>query len=190
MYFVRTIAGVLNIKKISEVRMLEIFCPNVYYETIYDIDLEELKRMGIKGLIFDFDNTLVARGSKNAPNHLQEWLKELDKNDFKICVVSNNWESKIGAVTKKLNMPLVAQAGKPRGKAFKYGMDVLGTSVEETAVIGDQLFTDVLGGNRLGLVTVLVVPVGKSEMVHTKLLRHLERLIIRRLRKRRMMVSN
>jgi len=170
--------------------MLEVFCPNIYCETIYDIDLLELKKTGIKGLIFDFDNTLVARGSKNAPNQLQEWLNELHENDFKICVVSNNWESKIGVVTKKLNIPLVAQAGKPRGKAFKDGMNVLGTSVNETAVIGDQLFTDVLGGNRLGLVTVLVVPVGKNEMIHTKLLRHLERLIIRRLRKRRMIVSN
>jgi len=170
--------------------MLEIFCPSLYCETVYDIDLSELKQMGIKGLIFDFDNTLVARGSKNAPDQLQEWLNELNENGFRLCVVSNNWESKVGGVTKKLKIPLVAQAGKPRGKAFKDGMKVMGTSANETAVIGDQLFTDVLGGNRLGLVTVLVVPVGKNELIHTKLLRYLERLIIRRLRKRRMIVGN
>lgn len=168
--------------------MLEIFCPTIFCETVYDIDLELLKKRGIKGLIFDFDNTLVARGSKETPEKLHAWLEKLAQSEFRVCIVSNNWKSKIGGPAKKLNIPLVAQAGKPRRKAFVEGMRVLGTRDSETAVVGDQLFTDVLGGNRLGLLTILVVPVGTQEMIHTRVLRHLERFIIRKLHQRKMLV--
>lgn len=170
--------------------MLELFCPTMFYNTIYDIDFDELKGKGIQGLIVDFDNTLVARGSREAPDELNDWLEELKAAGFRICVVSNNWERKVEVVVRKLGMPIVAQAGKPRRKAFEQGMKILGTKDAQTAVVGDQLFTDVLGGNRLGLVTILVVPIGTNEMLHTKLLRRLERQIIKKLRQRKMLVHN
>ncbi len=119
---------------------------------------------------------------------MHEWLRELERAGFEICIVSNNWKSQVGAVAKKLNMPLVARAGKPRGKAFREGMKVLETNQSQTAVVGDQLFTDVLGGNRLGLITILVVPVGTKEMLHTRFLRYLERLIIKRIQERKMLI--
>jgi HAD superfamily phosphatase (TIGR01668 family) len=168
--------------------LLEPFCPTAYYDSIYDIDFAELKKEGIVGLIIDLDNTLVARGSKETPNRLHEWLKKLEVEEFRVCIVSNNWASKVGVIAKKLNIPLVAQAGKPRRKAFKQGMRILGTNDTQTAVIGDQLFTDVLGGNRLGLVTILVVPIGTKELFYTKLLRHLERIILKKLQQKRMLV--
>lgn len=168
--------------------MLELFCPTMFCETIYDIDLLDLKRQGIESLIVDFDNTLVERGSRETPNKLHSWLEELDKAGFRICIVSNNWKNKIGTMARRLGIPLVAQAGKPRGKAFKQGMKVLGTTHSQTAVVGDQLFTDVLGGNRLGLMTILVVPIGTQEMLHTRILRHLERLVIKRLLARKILV--
>jgi len=170
--------------------MLELFCPTVYCDTIYDINLTGLREKGIQGLIVDFDNTLVARGSKETPNRLREWLRELKAVGFKICIVSNNWERKVAVVAQKLNIPIIAKAGKPRRKAFKQGMKVIGTTNSQTAVVGDQLFTDVLGGNRLGLLTILVVPISANELVHTRLLRHLERLIIKKLQQRKMLVSN
>jgi HAD superfamily phosphatase (TIGR01668 family) len=166
--------------------LVDLFCPGIFCESIYQIDLDYLKEKGIKGLIVDFDNTLVERGSRSAPETLHNWLEKVDKQGFGICIVSNNLKRKIGRVTQSLDIPLVASAGKPRGKAFYEGMKVLKTTSSQTAVIGDQLFTDVFGGNRLGLLTILVSPVGSQEMFHTKLLRYLERLIIKRLRKRSM----
>ena len=168
--------------------LLELFCPSIFHDSIYHIDLSELKQKGITGLIVDFDNTLVERGSQDTPHKLRKWLEKVEEEGYRICVVSNNLESKIGNVVRSLNIPLVARAGKPRGKAFRDGMIVMKTVNGETAVIGDQLFTDVLGGNRFGLFTILVLPVGTQEMLHTKILRHLERWIIRRLQQRKMLV--
>ncbi len=170
--------------------MLALFCPNAYYDSIYDIDLNELKSKNIRGLIFDFDNTLIARGSRETPDGLHDWLQKVEQAGFRACIVSNNLQSKIGAVAQKLGIQLVAQAGKPRNKAFTQGMKVMGTTASQTAVIGDQLFTDILGGNRLGLVTILVVPVGKRELPHTRLLRYFERLILTRLQRKNMLVRN
>ncbi len=168
--------------------LLDRFCPGIFYDSIYEIDLHHLKEKGIKGLIIDFDNTLVERGTETAPQPLYDWLEEVKQAGFHVCIVSNNLRRRIGNVTQSLEIPLVASAGKPRSKAFHEGMKVLKTCSSETAVIGDQLFTDVFGGNRLGLLTILVPPVGTQEMVHTKLLRYLERLIIKRLRKRKMLI--
>lgn len=168
--------------------MLALFCPTAYYDSIYDIDLKELRSKNITGLIFDFDNTLIARGSRETPDGLHEWLQKLEQAGFRVCIVSNNLQSKIGAIAQSLGIPLVAQAGKPRNKAFTQGMKIMGTMASQTAVIGDQLFTDILGGNRLGLVTILVVPMGKRELLHTRLLRYLERLILTHLQHKNMLI--
>lgn len=169
--------------------LLELFCPSIFCETIYDIDLADLKKRGIRGLIVDFDNTLVERGSQTAPEELHQWLEKVRENGLRICIVSNNLQRKIESVTQSLKIPLLARAAKPRGKAFRDGMAVLETPDYQTAVIGDQLFTDVLGGNRMGLFTILVLPVGTQEMLHTKLLRRIERLIIKRLQKKKMILN-
>ena len=170
--------------------ILDFFRPEIFYDSIYEIDLGLLRERGISGLIVDFDNTLVERGSQAAPEKLHNWLQKVNEQGFKVCIVSNNLKRKIGKVTQSLDIPLIASAGKPRGKAFFEGMKVLGTSSSQTAVIGDQLFTDVFGGNRLNLLTILVPPVGTQEMLHTKLLRCLERLIIKRLQKRKMIARS
>lgn len=164
--------------------VLERFCPDYYYGSILEIDLDELKRAGIKALVVDLDNTMVERGSSEAPESLQRWLKKVTGRGLKVCIVSNNWASRVSVIARKVKLPLVAPAGKPRGKAFKQGMKMIGSKPEETAVVGDQLFTDVLGGNLAGLRTVLVVPLKGPELPHTRLLRRLEKIILRKLDER------
>lgn len=163
--------------------MLEIFRPEEYYPSIFEIDLGGLKKKGIKGLIVDLDNTLLPRYEEKVPLRLLSWLKELNSQGFKAVIVSNNWSGRVTAIAAKLNLPLVAPAVKPRRGAFKRGMKVLGTAVSETAVIGDQLFTDVFGGKRCGLYTILVKPASPKEMFHTRVLRYFEKIILRRLQK-------
>jgi hypothetical protein len=154
--------------------------PNRYCESIFDINLNELKKMGINSLIIDLDNTILARDTREAPEELREWLKKITAEGFKACILSNNWRARVSSVASQLNLPLVARAGKPRRKAFRQALEILKATPAETAVIGDQIFTDVFGGNRNGLYTILVVPLSEKEALHTKLLRRVERRILNR----------
>ncbi|MBE0447752.1 MAG: YqeG family HAD IIIA-type phosphatase [Actinobacteria bacterium] len=160
--------------------MLKRFYPDRYVKSIYDIDLNDLKASGIKGIILDLDNTIIARNSSIAPKELKLWIKELSEGDFKACILSNNWKARVSSIASQVELPLVARAAKPRVKSFKRAMCVLGTGYNETAVIGDQVFTDVFGGNLAGLHTILVMPMSNHEAFHTKILRRFERRIIKR----------
>lgn len=167
--------------------MLNLFRPTWYYHSIYQIELDELKKEGISGLIVDLDNTLIERNSGKTSKTLRRWLLEIKRAGFKCCIVSNNWSSRVSRIARELNVPMVAPAGKPRRKAFQLGLDSMGTCIKETAVIGDQLFTDILGGNLMSLKTILVVPLSNRDLPHTKMLRVLERLILARLEKKNLL---
>lgn len=167
--------------------MLNFFRPTWYYHSIYDIDLGELKKEGIIGLIVDLDNTIIERNNRKASENLRRWLLKLKKEGFRCCIVSNNWSFRVGQIADQLKLPMVAPAGKPRRRAFKLGLVTLGTSVGQTAVIGDQLFTDILGGNLVKLRTILVVPLSSRDLPHTKMLRVLEKIILARLEKKNLL---
>ena len=160
--------------------MLEKLFPDNYYDSIYDIKLSDLKAEGIKGIIFDLDNTIVPRNLSVATEGLKNWLSRLKDEGFEVCIVSNNWKLRVESIAEQLGVPLVARAAKPRKGAFKRALNILGTGRNETVVVGDQIFTDVLGGNISGLRTVLVMPMSNHEAPHTKILRYLERLVMRR----------
>jgi len=86
-------------------------------------------------------------------------------------------------VAKILDLPFLSNAGKPRRKAFKKVLSILDIKADELAVIGDQIFTDVLGGNRMELYTILVVPISSSEFFGTRIMRRMERFVIPYLQK-------
>lgn len=165
-------------------KIFKIFSPSSFAESIFDIDFVGLKARGIKGVLFDLDNTLVPRGERVASEELKIWIKTVLALGIKICIISNNWTARGKAIADALGVPLVAKALKPRRRAFYQALHILGTKPSETAVVGDQLFTDILGGNRLNLYTILVPPTSSSDMVHTKVLRVLERLILKRIKAR------
>lgn len=159
--------------------MLKYITPDFYVDSIYDIPFEHLKRAGIEGLIIDLDNTITFWNSESIPNKVLEWFEEIRNLEFCACLLSNNKEDRVGKIANLLNVPYVANAGKPRVKSFKNAMNIIGTNIDNTAVIGDQVFTDVLGGKRLNLFTVLVVPMGKREFLGTKIVRIIERFILK-----------
>ena len=158
--------------------MFEILHPDKYYSNILDIDGGELKSRGVKGIILDLDNTLVPRREKKVSSEILAWIEAMKTKGLRVVIVSNNWTKRVTDVAQKIDLPLVAPAGKPGRRAFKRGMKILGTTAQETAVIGDQLFTDICGGKRMKLFTILVNPVGNDEMFHTRILRRLEKLIL------------
>lgn len=153
--------------------------PDEYVASIFDLDIEKLKSLGIEALLIDLDNTLLPRNSQDIPPSLFKWLEQVETMGFKVCLISNNWPKRVSRVAEKLQVPLVARAGKPMKKAFKKGLKKLATPSQKTAIIGDQLFTDILGGKRLSLHTILVKPVSKNDLPYTKILRRLERLVLK-----------
>jgi len=161
--------------------MLGFLVPDEYVASVYDIDFEGLKKRGIDGLIIDIDNTLVRWGAKTADHRVVEWFARLEELGFKACLLSNNTKDRVVKFTEAVRIPAVYRAAKPGKRAFRKAMSAMGRNSSTTAVIGDQVFTDIYGGNRLGLYTVLVMPIDEKEFITTRLVRKLERAFLERL---------
>lgn len=147
---------------------------------VTDVDLERLAQDGIKGLIFDLDSTLLAPRSGILTPQVAQWLT-LARERFKLAVVSNNKkETYIEQVKLLLDMPLVGYAGKPRRRGFRLALELMHLPAEEVAVIGDRPLTDVWGGLRSGMKTILVLPLKTmDEPRWITFFRKLERLVIK-----------
>ncbi|MEO3947830.1 YqeG family HAD IIIA-type phosphatase [Gorillibacterium sp. CAU 1737] len=158
--------------------MLNKLVPRQQVATVYELVLTELWERGIRGIITDLDNTLVSARTPLATPELIKWLSELQQLGFKVVVLSNNGEARVSKFAAPLEIPFVYGARKPRIAAFHRALSILNLKPEETAVLGDQLLTDVLGGNRMGLYTVLVQPIAlQEEGFFTRVNRVIEKLI-------------
>ncbi|WP_338044952.1 YqeG family HAD IIIA-type phosphatase [Paenibacillus lignilyticus] len=166
--------------------MFERLLPHMRVNTIYDINLHTLKEQGMRGIITDLDNTLVGAREPLATPELVQWLDDVRDNlGFKVVIVSNNNQTRVGKFADPLNIPFVHAARKPAGRAFTRALKELGLPAEQTVVIGDQMMTDVLGGRRMGLFTILVRPIAPhDEGIMTRFNRFLERIALSRLRKK------
>lgn len=164
--------------------MLKIFYPKIYAGSLTDIDPDMLIKRSIKGILFDLDNTIVCRNASRCDPEVLEWLGELRGRGFKMGIVSNNSARRVGDMAAYLDMPAVYRAVKPFRRPFLRALRMLGTPPHETALIGDQIFTDILGGNMAGLYTILVAPLAGTEFLGTRLFsRPLEKIIMPRLKK-------
>jgi len=160
-------------------KLCKILRPKVYVNSVYNIDLNKLKKLKkIKGIIVDLDNTLVAWGKKEVSQKNIDWVNEAKKLGLKICIVSNTNSKRVAELAKIFGIPYHSKYFKPFSAAFNSGLKILNTKKTETAVIGDQIFTDIWGGNRLKLLTILVSPVAKKDSIGTFLHRNLENIII------------
>ncbi len=160
--------------------MFKLLTPDQHLDSIFEVDVDYLESLGIKGIITDMDNTLVPWNDRNITPRLAEWLAALRKRGFKLFIISNNSRDSGGRLALELDIPAIFYAIKPRKRAFRLALENMGLSPGEVAVIGDQIFTDVLGGNRLGLHTILVTPISEKEFFWTRLMRMLERLLLGR----------
>ncbi len=170
----------------------ESLLPDFYFESLKEAKPEIIVKNGRKAVLIDLDNTLVPRDKEKVSKEVRGWIKEAQKHGLSLCIVSNNWEGRAKKVADELGLPLVAPAGKPRKRAFLKALSILGVDASQAAVIGDQVFTDVLGGNRLGLLTVLIKPLSSKELIHTRFLRAVEKKILARNqpKNQRLMVDN
>jgi HAD superfamily phosphatase (TIGR01668 family) len=157
--------------------------PRQHLNNIFELDPEALKAKGIKGIITDMDNTLVPWDDRTVYPRLKEWLASLREQGFRLCIVSNSTPDRGSRLAEELGIPAIWHAVKPRRRSFRRALEILELSPQEVAVIGDQIFTDVLGGNRLGLYTILVTPISDKEFIWTRFMRKLERLVLERMEK-------
>lgn len=164
--------------------MLKKFLPDQHVKDIFEITPELLKERNIKGIITDLDNTLVAWNEPDATEAITEWFDQMAQHSIKVSVVSNNDKKRVKHFTTPLNRPYIHRANKPLKTAFYKSLKEMQLKKEEVVVIGDQIMTDILGGNRSGFHTILVVPILQTDDKATKFNRKIERFILNKLEKR------
>jgi len=158
--------------------MLEIFTPHLYVTHVVDIPLADLARQGIRGLLVDLDNTLLERRAEGFDPAILQWVATARAQGFALCLVTNAPPARTARMAALLGIPGVPRAQKPLLGGLRRGLARLGLRPDEAAIVGDQIFTDVWAGNRLGLYTILVRPMSPSESILTRWKRPLERLIL------------
>ncbi|MDQ0299784.1 HAD superfamily phosphatase (TIGR01668 family) [Salibacterium salarium] len=164
--------------------MFKYFVPNEYLPSVYDLNLEDLTKRNIKGIITDLDNTLVEWDRPEATPELLDWMYFVKQQGFQVTIVSNNNKERVSTFSEPTGIQFIHSAKKPMGKAFRKACKNMGLKKSEVVVMGDQVLTDVVGGNRAGFYTVLVVPVGKGDGFFTKLNRKVERRVLSKLKRK------
>lgn len=157
-----------------------IIYPKLYCKKVTDITNEYLKSNNIKALMLDVDNTLLDF-DLNVIEGLEEWYKKLKKENIKCIILSNsNKLEKIKMISELLDIPYVMFATKPLKRGFKKAQKILDINPENIAVVGDQIFTDIIGANRSKMFPILVEPIAKKDLWMTRIKRPLEELVIRK----------
>ncbi|ADV65687.1 YqeG family HAD IIIA-type phosphatase [Deinococcus maricopensis] len=154
--------------------------PRLLIDDVIDITPELLRTHGLCGLLLDLDNTLIAYGSYEDRRELDAWVSDLHLAGMKLYLLSNALPERVRYWTGRLGFDGVGLASKPFPRAFRKAADAVGLKPEQMAMVGDQLFTDVLGGNLNGMFTIMVRPLADNALPHTKLARRIERLVLKR----------
>lgn len=157
--------------------MLRRFYPRRLAPSSYDIDYEKLYKEGYRGILFDIDNTLVEHGADASERAIQ-LFKRLKEIGFQTCLISNNSEERVQRFNKNIGANYIYKANKPSTKNYIKATKLMGTRIENTVFVGDQLFTDVFGANRIGMMTYLVKPIHPKEEIQIVLKRKLERIVL------------
>lgn len=156
---------------------LEIFYPDERTDSSYNIDYEKMYKDGYRGIIFDIDNTLVKHGYP-ATEQAIKLFDRLKKIGFKTLVLSNNKEPRVKSFAEKVGCDYIYKAGKPLKKGYINAMNIIGTDINNTLFIGDQLFTDVWGAKRLHIRNILVKPINPKEEIQIIIKRRLEAIVL------------
>ena len=158
--------------------MMRNFVPDYVFDSIYEITPLFLREHRIRGVLIDLDGTLASRKAPLPPEGLSDFLRELQESGLKIMIFSNNREKRVERFCQTLHIPFISRARKPFSRGFYLAMKKLNLSAQTLAIIGDQIFTDVLGGNRVGALTCYVRPVDWHDFL-IRARYHVERVFVK-----------
>ncbi len=157
--------------------MLECFYPDKVYDSAYEIEYAHYFEDGYRGIIFDVDNTLVEHGAP-VNDRAMELFDALHGMGYETCIISNNSEERVKPLADKVNSKYVSKAGKPSPVNYLKAMELMETRQDNTFFVGDQIFTDIWGANRAGIMSLLVKPIARHEEIQIVLKRYLERIVM------------
>jgi putative phosphatase len=161
--------------------VLKLLTPDAIVDRVEDISLELLRGLGVRGVALDLDNTIVPWHTADLTPGVAQWVAALLAADMRVCLVTNNYAGHATDVAQALSVPIVPGALKPAPTAFRRALGALAVPAAQSVVIGDQLFTDVLGGKLLGMHAILVRPIGGREFFTTRFMRMMERPLLARM---------
>lgn len=161
---------------------MEYYVPDVYQESIFKVNYKKLYTTGIRLLLFDLDNTIAPYSHKDVDDQAIRLFSMLKKNGMTPVLFSNSPKRRVEGFAKKLDIDYVSSARKPLSKKYLETMKKHKFKVTETAIIGDQLLTDIKGGNKVGMITVLVNPVSNEDPIWTKFARMREKSLKSKMR--------
>jgi hypothetical protein len=153
--------------------------PDYHFDSVLDIPYETLWQQKIRGLIYDLDNTLAHYDMKLAPAKVVALLRRLERMGFRICLLTNNTRARLRQFDN-LKINGIANAAKPFSHGVRRAMRLMGTQPAHTAIIGDQLLSDIWAGKNAHVTTILVKPLTDRDFLFVRLKRVLERWLLRR----------
>ncbi len=158
--------------------ILERFFPDLYIRSIYDLPLQELKEMGIRGLVFDIDNTIAPFDVADPDERLIAYFEKLREMGFRLCILSNNNKMRVQRFNRPLHALAIHKSGKPSPRKLKKALARLSLVPAEAAIVGDQVFTDMWCGHRGGLYCIMTAPVCDRDQLITKIKRGAEKRVM------------
>ena len=169
--------------------MIDKFVPDMFYQSIYRIDYDKLKSIGIKLLVFDLDNTVATYNEVIPRNEVKELFDKLKEMGFSVILMSNSSKSRVLPFRNSLEIDSCASAKKPFSKCYKKIMKVYKLESNQLACIGDQLITDIWGANKMGICSILVNPLSKKDRSLTYINRFFERILFKIMAKNELFVK-
>ena len=138
---------------------MALFFPTLYRRRITDVTAEDLRRLGANAVLLDVDNTLTTHDAPDLTDAVKAWLAQMGEIGFSLIIVSNNRAERVAPFAEKIGLPYYAHARKPLPFGFRAAAKQAGVHRKQCVVIGDQIFTDMLGANLAGISSILLEPI-------------------------------
>ena len=164
--------------------MRRYFCPDFYIDTYRDATVSFLREAGIHSLLLDIDNTFAPYEQAEPDEEILAWFKAVEEAGIRAAFVSNNRRERVERFNAKIGIPIYPKGKKPLRRYTRVAMEELGAKPDETAMMGDQIFTDVWAGKLLGIRTILLPPIKDKRDIFTRFKRVLEKPILKYYRKK------
>lgn len=158
---------------------MRILSPYLMMDKLTELTPSFLAREKISGILLDVDNTMTTHGHPHPADGVIEWVEEMRRAEIKLIIVSNNTPQRVEPFARMFGLDFVANGRKPFTKGFREACRRLQIKPKEAVCVGDQIFTDILGGNLLGAKTILTTPIEPEHMPFFRFKRWAEKPIIR-----------